>query len=517
MNVSKVPIPVSDSPGSIHKPLFPQTSLRPYTHKVNPSLYQINTKVLLSELSAPAVLDDLPESFLDEVKALRFDWVWPLGVWALGDAGRGISRSNREWHEEYRRALPDLTEKDICGSPFAVAGYHVAPELGGDEALARLRERLANRGIRLLLDFVPNHVALDHPWVNTHPDFFIRGTEADLYGQPRNYVRLPNGEIFAHGRDPYFPGWPDTLQLNYFNPALREQMIAELKRVASQCDGVRCDMAMLLEPEVFARTWSARNGSFEERLPHFWPEAIRRVKAEHPDFLFMAEVYWDYEYKLQQHGFDYTYDKALYDRLVESNPQAVRAHLSAPLSYQQKMVRFLENHDEPRIASRVSTDQSKAMALVSYLTPGLRFFHRGQLEGHKIRVPVHLKRGPRETNNPELAAFYNTLLPIVQSDVAREGEWTLLTPLPAWKGNPSHDNFVTFLLTLGKDWLLVAVNLAPYRSQCRISLPSGLFTGANVRLVDLLTQANYERSVQEITGPGLFIECNGYKGHVFTF
>ncbi len=483
---------------------------------MNPSLYQINTKVLLSELSAPAVLDDLPESFLDEVKALRFDWVWPLGVWALGDAGRGISRSNREWHEEYRRALPDLTEKDICGSPFAVAGYHVAPELGGDEALARLRERLANRGIRLLLDFVPNHVALDHPWVNTQPDFFIRGTEADLYGQPRNYVRLPNGEIFAHGRDPYFPGWPDTLQLNYFNPALREQIIAELQRVASQCDGVRCDMAMLLEPEVFARTWNGRNGSFDATIPHFWPEAIKRVKGAHPDFLFMAEVYWDYEYKLQQHGFDYTYDKALYDRLVESNAKSVRSHLAAPLAYQQKMVRFLENHDEPRIASRVSTDHSEAMALVSYLAPGLRFFHRGQFEGHTVRVPVHLARGPKENTNPKVTRFYNTLLPIVQSELARSGDWKLLPAQAAWDGNKTHENFITYLVTLDTQWMLVVVNLAHYRGQCRISLPPHLFQGETLQLVDLLTNTRYDRSSEEVTDPGLFIDCDGYKAHIFS-
>ncbi len=483
---------------------------------MNPSLYQINTKVLLSELGTHAVLDDIPDSLLDEVAALRFDWVWLLGVWSLGEAGRNISRSNKDWHEEYRGALPDLTESDICGSPFAVAGYHVTPELGGELALARLRKRLAARGVRLLLDFVPNHVALDHPWVKSNPNFFITGTEADLEQQPGNYVRLPGGEILAHGRDPYFPGWPDTLQLNYFNPALREQMIAELQRVASQCDGVRCDMAMLLEPEVFARTWAGRNGSFDPKIPHFWPEAIERVKATHPEFLFMAEVYWDYEYKLQQHGFDYTYDKALYDRLVESSAQSVRSHLAAPLTYQRKMVRFLENHDEPRIASRVSTDHSEAMALVSYLTPGLRFFHRGQFEGHKVRIPVHLRRGPKEQDNPELLAFYNTLLPIVQSDIAKEGEWTLLTPRHAWEGNPSNDSFVAFFLTLRNNWLLVVVNLAPYRSQCRVSLPLTLVAEENVRLVDLLTHAQYERSMEEITGAGLFIECDGYKGHIFS-
>lgn len=483
---------------------------------MNPSLYQINTKVLLSEIGPHASLDDVPDALLDTIAARRFDWVWLLGVWALGEAGKRVSRSNKEWHEEYRKALPDLTEEDICGSPFAVTGYRVAPELGGGAALARLRARLAKRGIRLLLDFVPNHVALDHPWIQTAPDYFIRGSEEDISKHPDNYIRLPGGEVFAHGRDPYFPGWPDTLQLNYFNPALREQMVNELVTVSSLCDGVRCDMAMLLEPEVFERTWAGKNSSFDRHIPHFWPSAIKRTKEANPSFIFMAEVYWNYEHTLQQHGFDYTYDKTLYDRLIASNAKEVREHLSAALIYQRKMVRFLENHDEPRIASRVSIDHSEAMALVSYLTPGLRFFHRGQFKGHTVRVPVHLRRGPKEHDNSELIAFYNTLLPIVQSEVAREGEWNLLTPIPAWEGNPSHGNFVAFSLTLNQSWLLVVVNLAHYRSQCRVSLPLSLLAEEKVCLVDLLTQTHYERSMQEITGPGLFIECDGYKGHVFT-
>ena len=175
-------------------------------------------------------------------------------MWQTGAAGRESSRKNPEWRKEFQETLPDLREEDIAGSGFAITGYTVAENLGGDAALARLRKRLRQRGLKLMLDFVPNHMALDHPWVETHPEYFIPGSELDLTHAPMNYtwVKRERGDLLlAHGRDPYFPGWPDTLQLNYANPATQATMAGELLRIAGQCDGVRCDMAMLVLPEVF--------------------------------------------------------------------------------------------------------------------------------------------------------------------------------------------------------------------------------------------------------------------------
>ncbi len=290
----------------------------------NPSLYQINARTRLSSLSRElhrvATLDDLAGAELDSIAADGFELVYLLGVWKTGEAGRAVSRENPSWREEFARALPDLTEDDICGSCFAVTGYEVAPALGGDDALARLRARLHKRGLGLILDFVPNHTAPDHPWVTEHPDYYVSGTQADLARQPQNYLRMENGSVLAYGRDPYFDGWPDTLQLDYANPALQRAMLSELARVAERCDGVRCDMAMLILPDVFEWTWG--------RPPEpFWPGAVARIKSEHPGFLFMAEVYWGREWDLQQQGFDYTYDKRLYDRLIEGDARKVRDHL----------------------------------------------------------------------------------------------------------------------------------------------------------------------------------------------
>ena len=241
-----------------------------------PLLYQINTRVWLTELSRKlgrtATLDDIPDAELDRLPDMGFDWVWFLSVWQTGLAGQQISRRNPEWRKEFQETLRDLREEDIGGSGFAITGYTAHQSLGGDAALARLRERLRKRGLRLMLDFVPNHMALDHPWVEDHPDYFVGGTELDLARAPQNYtwVKRQRGDLLlAHGRDPYFPGWPDTLQLNYGNPATQEAMIGELLKIAGQCDGVRCDMAMLVLPDVFERTWGIQSQPF-------WPRATER-------------------------------------------------------------------------------------------------------------------------------------------------------------------------------------------------------------------------------------------------
>ncbi len=348
-----------------------------------PSLYQINTRVWLTELSRTlgrqATLDDIPEAELDRLAELGFDWIWFLSVWQTGSGAQQVSRNNPEWRHEFRETLPDLSEDDIAGSGFAITGYTVHQNLGGDAALARLRERLGKRGLKLMLDFVPNHLGLDHLWIESYPDYFIQGTEHDLASAPQNYTRVKRrgGElILAYGRDPYFAGWPDTLQLNYANPATQTAMIGELLKIAGQCDGVRCDMAMLILPDVFERTWG-------HRAPVFWPTATQRVRERFPGFIFLAEVYWDMEWTLLQQGFDYAYDKQLYDRLRDRQARPVREHLCAEMDYQNKLARFLENHDEPRAAATFSLEVHQAAAVISFLSPGLRFFHQGQFEGQK--------------------------------------------------------------------------------------------------------------------------------------
>lgn len=482
-----------------------------------PSLYQINTRVLLTEISRTlnrrATLDDIPEAFLDQFSRQGFDWIWLLSVWQTGPAAQAISRTNPEWRREFSETLPDLRNDDIAGSGFAIQSYVVHRDLGGDESLARLRERLKQRGLKLMLDFVPNHMAPDHRWVEQHPDYFVGGSEIDLARAPRNYFRAPTKtglRLFAHGRDPYFSGWPDTIQLNYGNPALQEAMIGELLRIAGQCDGVRCDMAMLVLPDVFQRTWDIASSPF-------WPSAIPRVRDRHPRFVFMAEVYWDLEWTLQQQGFDYCYDKRLYDRLREGHARPVREHFLAGLDYQDHLARFLENHDEPRAAATFDAARHRAAAVITFLSPGLRFFHQGQFEGRHKRISPHLVRAPAEPTDTALAQFYERLLAALRHPAIRDGSWKLIECQPAWDGNWTHDSFVAFAWEKSPTERLIAVvNYSDHQSQTRLRLPFADLSNASYRLQELIGIGDYVRSGNELTSSGLYVDLPAWSHHVFS-
>jgi hypothetical protein len=489
-----------------------------------PSLYEINTRLWLAELGcaqgAPLQLDTVPDAELDRLAALGFDWIWLLGVWQTGPAGRQISLSNSDWRREYQATLTDFKDEDVTGSPFAIQSYTVNEDFGGDAALARLRERLKARGLKLMLDFVPNHTALDHPWAFAHPEFYIRGQLTDVQREPRNWCRIPTrqGElILAHGRDPYFPGWPDTLQVNYRHAGLRQAMLNELLRIAGQCDGVRCDMAMLPLPDVIQRTWGQSSQPTDGSAPvdtSFWLEAIPRVRAEQPGFLFMAEAYWDLEWTLQQQGFDYTYDKRLYDRLHARDVAGVRDHLKATPEFMRKSVRFLENHDEPRAASAFPPQVHKVAALACYLVPGLRFFHDGQLDGRKTRVSMHLGRRPVEPVDPAVHEFYQNLLKVLKRPELRTGRWQLLEIKPAWGDNRTWNQFLAFAWE-GSPRLLVVLNYQPTYGQCYVTLPWPEVKGRKWVLRDLLSPAKYDRDGDDLLRRGLYLDLPEWGNHVF--
>ncbi|HNQ33710.1 MAG TPA: alpha-amylase family glycosyl hydrolase, partial [Methanoculleus sp.] len=236
-----------------------------------PSLYEVNARVRVRQIGRRATLDDIPDTWLAGLAACGFSWVYLMGAWTTGDAGLRVSRSHEEWLSGYRSLIPDIGEDDICGSPFAVAAYRLHPDLGEPETLERFRERLRRHDLLLMLDLVPNHTAPDHPWVRDHPDYYVHGTEEDLARRPQDYAGVDPGIVLAHGRDTFSGGWPDTLQLDYSNPDLREAMIAEVQGIARKCDGLRCDMAMLVLPEVFRQTWG-------RDMEPFWPKAIGAVR-----------------------------------------------------------------------------------------------------------------------------------------------------------------------------------------------------------------------------------------------
>jgi len=481
-----------------------------------PVLYQMNTRVRMTQLGRclgrPATLDDIPDPELDALAGAGYTWLYLLGVWQTGEAGRRISRTAPGWRAEFEHTLPDLTDDDIPGSCFAVTWYSVHEGLGGDAALERLRERLHERGMRLMLDFVPNHTALDHPWVVEHPDFYLSGTAEDLDREPQNWARIRTGDgerILAHGRDPYFDGWPDTLQLDYSDPALRAARVEELRGIAQRCDGVRCDMAMLVLPDVFERTWGRDPGNF-------WQEALSAVRARVPGFVFMAEVYWDREWQLQQLGFDYTYDKSLYDRLLTGDARTVRGHFLADPDYQARSARFLENHDEPRAASVFAWDRHRAAATLTFTCPGLRFVHQGQNVGRRVRVSPHLDRAPEESANDEVRRFYDRLLHCAAHEPLLTGSWQLLRTLPAWEGNRTHEEFVAFSWEgSAEERLLVVVNYSGGPAQCYLPVPFEDLRGRSFVLEDRLDGYCYERSGDDLAEHGLYLDVPAWRAHLF--
>jgi glycosidase len=468
------------------------------------TLYQINTRALLTELSAqlgkPAGLDDVPDDILDSWHAQGFEWIWMLGVWQTGTAAREVSRSNRAWRHENESALPDLTDDDIQGSCFAIVDYQTHEKLGGDAALVRFRKRLKDRHLRLMLDFIPNHMAIDHPWIESHPECFVSGSAEQLQSEPLNYYLAYTGKIFAHGRDPHFEGWSDTAQLDYSNPKTIELMSRELERVAELCDGVRCDVAMLILPDVFQRTWGP------PALP-FWEENIQKIKAKYPDFCFLAEVYWDRQWDLQQLGFDYCYDKRMYDRVLYEGADTVRLHLLAELDYQERLARFLENHDEKRACTTMHEARHKAAAIVSYLAPGMKFFYEGQLEGRQVKISPHLVRRPKEEVQPRIQSFYERLLDLLKEDFFRQGKWLLLDAKPAWPGDESYVQVICFRWR-GADGrhLIVAVNFSDSPASARVRVSIDRTCVSEVVLRDRFLENRREMHRGELFNPGLLVD-----------
>ena len=480
-----------------------------------PTIFEINTWVWLSELSRrygkTIGLGSVPDQEWDALACDGFDAVWLMGVWERSPAGITIANRNEQLQQSFREALPDFQAVDNVGSPYCVRRYSVDSHLGGPEGLSVAREELAKRGIKLVLDLVANHVAPDHPWAAEHPEFFIHGSVNDLTNDPTSYLQVGEN-VLACGRDPYFPAWPDVLQLNAFQPELRQCIVQGVKNIAEQCDGVRCDMAMLLMNDVFARTWGSRAGA---RPPtEFWTDVIRDVKKASPNFLFIAEAYWDLEFELQNQGFDFCYDKKLYDRLVHGDAEGVRLHLCGDPRYQDKLIRFIENHDEPRAAQEFTPQKLKAALVTMATITGARLFHEGQMEGRKVRLPVFLSRRPEEQINLQFSTFYRKLLSALDSSLLHEGNWRLCAH-SGWPGNDSFRNLVAWEWTKGDDHNLVIVNLSESTSDARVRFTSSDLQGKSIRLVDLFSDLTYVRSGDEIANEGLYVKLNAWEFHFF--
>jgi hypothetical protein len=271
-------------------------------------------------------------------------------------------------------------------------------------------------------------------------------------------------------------------------------------------------MAMLVMSDVFVRTWGDRVGPAPST--DYWPTVIPAVREAHPGFLFLAEAYWDLEWSLQQQGFDYCYDKRLYDRILHGPAEQVRLHLLADNDYQHGLVRFVENHDEPRAVSAFGASRSQVAAVAALTQTGARLVHNGQLEGATVHLPVFLGRYPAEPTEESLLAFYRSFLTALADPTFRHGSWQLCDR-SGWPGDDRYQNLVAWYWEGDTRWLIV-VNLSDESAAGRIRIRSDDLGGRLWNLVDAThpTPSSYARSGDDLIN-GLFVELDAWQWHMF--
>ena len=485
----------------------------------NPVLYEINTRVWIKRFGKDIKLSEIPDEYFKDLADKGINIVWMMGVWETTPQIIEKCCLSPELVTAYNKSLNKWKREDIIGSPYSINDYQINPDLGSLTDLKLLRDQLSKFQIKLFLDFIPNHFSAASKLIDKKPELFLSGDEELLNYDPVTFFKPgpDKDEIFAHGRDPFFPAWSDTIQLNYYNPETRKFMINKLLNLTEICDGVRCDMSILQLNNIFTNTWSGVLNKLDYPKPktEFWKEAIAKVKSQNPDFTFIAEAYWDLEFDLQQQGFDYTYDKRLTERLASDDIFGAKTHLDADIIYQEKSVRFLENHDEKRAVSSFGKQKSLAAATIMSTVPGMKFYYDGQFEGKRIKLPLQLGFEPEERKSHTVMNYYNQLLQVIQNDVFKYGVFNKLDPISAGGNNHSFEHFFCWQWTYKRELWIVITNYSETTSQCRIKFD--IFLDANkIELFDHLAGISYTRNVDEIKSQGLYVELKGYRSHIFS-
>ncbi len=484
----------------------------------NPKIYEINTRVWIKNFGNNPSLNDIPLDYFKDLAEKGINYIWLMGIWKgcpslVEECCFGVDLVSA-----YNKSLKDWSREDVIGSPFAIDDYVINPKLGSKNDLLKLKDNLNKLGLKLILDFVPNHFCANTSLIKSNPEIFLETDEECLNRDSFTCFKRDDGRIFVHGRDPLFPAWTDTIQINYFNPAARDFMTEKLLNISELCDGVRCDMAILPLNNIFHNTWIGilNKTKFKKPKDEFWKIALKEVKNKNEDFMFIGEAYWDLEWDLQQLGFDFTYDKKFLDRLASDDISGVKAHLTADDDYQLKSVRFLENHDEARTLQKFGEQKSNAAAVIMNTVQGAKLYYDGQFEGKRIKLPVQLGKAPNEKSSKEIKKFYEKLLAITKDNIFNTGSWMQLYPFSAGGNNQSFSNFFAWMWNDGSEFRIVITNYSNDTSQCRIKISIDT-DKSEIKLLDLFTKEVYTRKVFEMKSDGLFIELKAYASHIFSF
>jgi glycosidase len=458
----------------------------------------------------------VPKSEWQKLADDKIDMVWLMGVWQLGTYGPELDKTNIN---NFRNELPDVQPDDIIGSPYAVKNYTVNSDIGTPADLAQVRGTLKELGMKLMLDFVPNHGAVDSDFA---PDVFISRPSSGSF--PANWWKQRGSNTLAYGRGPYDGPWTDTLQYNYWNQKTVSAMTEVLISIASQADAIRCDMAMLILNDVIQRTWQGvmQANGFGRPSSEFWASAIDAVRKQYPETIFMAEAY-DYDFTnppekqlLQNLGFDFVYDKTVLDDLVSNNLDKIRGYIgSQSQSFFERTAHFVENHDEQRSAKALGGQQQAfAGAVVAATIPGLRLFYFGQFDGFSAKLDVQLRRATTQPSNEMIRKQYSALLHVLAHDVFHSGAWTFIQTskegsswrLAAWRWR-SLDGAVK---------RVVVVNFSGEKGWANIRLDDVEGSGT-ISMTELLTGIVYDRNVNELKSNGLVCGLDPWTAQIFSY
>ena len=476
----------------------------------NPILYEISTRPWLYELTKKygrtiSKLRDIPLEEFDFLKENGITIVWMMGVWKLGTYGLEFDRKG-----DYSGVLPGWTKDDVIGSPYAITEYTCNPEIGTNDDLVWLREQLHSRDMKLMLDFVPNHSAVDAPTATSNPKLYVHAPNGTQ--NPKRYT----DSGIAYGKDPYFDPWMDVIQWNYWEEETRQFMKDNLMTVLSYADGVRCDMAHLLLNDVFGNTWAEELNAAGYSRPdnEFWEFAIKEVKSMYPNAIFLAEVYEDWEIELlHKYGFTYTYDKLLLDKL-EGTSYEVNDYIHYKTEeYWSRVAHFVENHDENRAVYNMGfVAKAKAAGTIAATLGGMIFMNHGQWSGYKNKLDVHLRRAADEAENTEVKNYYKTLMKVIQEPAFTGPHYYFIYNMSGERRN----DFVAYIREEGDNHYLVVVNYSG--NQGCANVPIYNIEGSGDKPVyEALSGVEYIRDADTMRTSGLTVCLSSWQAQIFKY